>query len=92
MLFRSANCDGNPQCLLALTGKLKVPRRSRSGGDWDSAPSFEEPASTGRGVASVRERTVPGGVVRGKTQDVLNLLGSSGVFKIDHDGLLEVDL
>ena len=61
-------------------------------GDWDSAPSFEEPASTGRGVASVRERTVPGGVVRGKTQDVLNLLGSSGVFKIDHDGLLEVDL
>ena len=30
--------------------------------------------------------------MRGKTQDVLNLLGSSGVFKIDHDGLLEVDL
>ena len=88
----SANCDGNPQCLLALTGKLKVPRRSRSSGDWDSGSSFEDSASTGRGLASVRTRTIPGGVVRGKTQDVLNLLGSSGVFKIDHEGMLEVDM
>ncbi len=91
----AANCDGNPQCLLALTGKLQLPRRA------GAEPVYEVGsegvrrirANTGeRGIASVQRRTEPGGVVRGKVQDVLNLIGSSDVFKLDHNGMLEVDL
>jgi hypothetical protein len=91
----AANCDGNPQCLLALTGKLKGPRRQAVEEVWetDSSGVRRVRANTGeRGIASVPHKTMPGGVVRGKIQDVLNHLGSSEVFKVDHDGMLEVDL
>ena len=91
----AANCDGNPQCLLALTGKLQGPRRQAAEEVWetDSSGVRRIRASAGeRGIASVQRNTEPGGVVRGKIQDVLNHLGSSEVFKVDHDGMLEVDL
>ncbi len=91
----AANCDGNPQCLLALTGKLQGSRRQPTEEVWetDSGGVRRVRANAGdRGIASVPHKTMPGGIVRGKIQDVLNHLGSSEVFKVDHDGMLEVDL
>jgi hypothetical protein len=80
---------------LALTGKLQLPRKQASEEVWetDSSGVRRVRANVGeRGIASVPHKTMPGGVVRGKIQDVLNHLGSSEVFKVDHDGMLEVDL
>lgn len=91
----AANCDGNPQCLLALTGKLRAARERGTGqGEvWeDDNTGLPGARAVERGLASVPQRPEPGGVVRGKVQDVLNHLGSSSVFKLDHDGMLEVGL
>ncbi len=85
------NCDGNPQCILALTGKLRGSGQQRMRGEWHSNFSHHAFANSGRSVASVRSRTVPGGIVRGKNIDILNMMIQSDVFKLDHEGLLQLD-
>lgn len=83
--IKSANCDGNPQCILALTGKIRVPRRARVD-DWEESPSPQS-----RGIASVRSQHVRGGIVRGKTHDIMSMMNGSEVFKLDWDGYLATD-
>jgi hypothetical protein len=91
-------CDGDPQCILKLTGKLNLPKLSKAGENFPQmqmAGTAQGDANGVRGVASVQgssRRTLPEGVWRG-TQNLLvhidNYFGKH--LQLDHEGLLVVD-
>lgn len=86
------NCDGNPQCILKLTGKIKPD------GILASSDSGVRAGSTrSRGVASIeahkKVNVFPVGVRRGGLEDIVQYMQNIGAahMKLDHEGMLVTD-
>lgn len=88
---KAINCDGNPQCILALTGKLQTARRQGNPSGSEFFSNSRGLTYSVRGIASLKNTNESGGIVRGKVQDVIYLLEKSDIFKLDHEGFLVVD-
>ncbi len=82
-----AQCDGKPECILRLTGKLRMPRPAGVAGRYGD--SNESSATSERGIASVPQA---GGVWRGYKNILVHIdnLGKD-YLRLDHEGFLITD-
>lgn len=84
----SVQCDGKPECILRLTGKLQMPRVRALNGNRESS-GMDGGDQGDRGIASVPKE---GGVWRGYKNILLHIdnLGKD-YLQLDHEGFLVTD-